>query len=240
MIETAISYGFNDHPYFEDENRYHTKNIPQSIQLAVWQYEIWKNNMDHIVNQIYLNSVSIKAVHLPLNTLITPFQDIADLMGVAISTLLCNKFIIHPNKGIEEFIDKFVEWSETATIYIENFRYKKKKVLRNPIEIINKCVELNSDKVKMCLDTSHAEGVWFDNCIMPTILKYTGVIHLSNRVGKKSHLPFNMQNGDLNLVGFVNELKKKYKWEGLIVLEYLPHYHYKLDSNLKYLNRLVQ
>ncbi len=239
MIETAISYGFSD-PYFEEQDRYHSETIPKSIQLAIWKYEIWEKNMDEIVKQIYLNAISIKAAHLPLDTLRQPFENIAKMMGIINSTLLCNKFIVHPNPGIGEFVTKFLDWNETNILYIENFRYRKKKELRNPIEIINKCVETGSDKIKACFDTSHAEAVWFDNCILPTLLKHIGVIHLSNRIGKKSHLPFNLQNGDLNLVGFVNRLKKQYKWDGLIVLEYLKDYQHKLNSNLEYLKRLVK
>jgi len=234
MIETAISYGFSE------ENRYKIKDIPQSIQLSIWKYDIWKENMDKIIEKIYLNSVSVKTVHLPLDTLKRPFKDIFDLMGILHSTILCNKFIIHPNKGILEFIEEFVNWSETVTLCIENFQYRKKKTLRNPIEIITKCVETGSDKIKMCFDTSHVEAIWFDGSIMTSLLKHIKVIHLSNRIGKQSHLPFNIQNGDLNLVGFVHELKKRYKWEGLIVLEYLQDYQYKLNKNLEYLKRLVE
>ena len=239
MIETAISYGFND-PYYEEENRYHTNKIPQRIQLSIWKYDIWKRNMDEIVNTIYHNAISIKAVHLPLDTMTQRFKDIAEMMGIMNSTLLCDKFVVHPNKGIDAFLHKFSGWSESINLYIENFNYRKKKPLRNPIEIIEKIKDMGNDRIKMCFDTSHAEDAWFNHYILSSLLKHTGIIHLSNRIGRQSHLPFNIQNGDINLVSLVNQLKRRYKWEGLIVLEYLQDYHYKLHNNLKYLEKLVQ
>ena len=92
----------------------------------------------------------------------------------------------------------------------------------------------------MCLDTSHTEDIWFDHRIMSYLLKYTSVIHLSNRAQRAQHLPFNSEKGDLQLVGFVRELKYKYNWSGDIVLEYMPEYQDKLIKNLMYLRRLIQ
>jgi hypothetical protein len=93
----------------------------------------------------------------------------------------------------------------------------------------------------MTIDTSHIEDVWFDHRIMDYLLKFTKVIHLSNRAkGLGSHLPFNHTDGEINLISFVKELKYRYKWSGTIVLEYMPDYHTKLIKNCKYVEKLLE
>ena len=93
----------------------------------------------------------------------------------------------------------------------------------------------------MTIDTCHIEDVWFDPKIMSFLLKHTKVIHLSNRAkGLGSHLPFNDQRGELNLVSFVKELKRRYEWSGTIVLEYMPEYSHKLFRNYHYVKQLIE
>jgi hypothetical protein len=234
MIKTSISYGFGP------DNRYKLKTIPVDIQLAIYKYQLWEDHRDDIMNQLYQNNIRVNAIHLPLDSMRQPAEKILDLIGVTESNLFCKKFVIHPNKGIGVFIQSFLNTSIDAQLCVENFQHRKKKEFRNILYIIEKCIKYNTDRVKVCLDTSHTEEHWFHPHIMPYILKYVSVIHLSNRKrGQGSHLPFNMQNGDLNLVGFVKELKKRYRWKGDIVLEYMPEYHHKLYRNYDYLTRLI-
>ena len=232
MINVSISYGFGK------DNRYNDERIPKSIQLALYKYHLWDEQKDDIVNAIYQNNISVKAVHLPLDTMKRQFGEILELIKILHSTVLCNKFVIHPNKGIHAFIQQFLNTGIDAQLCIENFQHRKKKEFRNPLYIIEKCIQYGTPRLRVCLDTSHTEGHWFHPHIMPYILNYTSIIHLSNRKkGKGSHIPFNMQDGDLNLVGFVKELKKRYHWKGDIVLEYMPEYRYKLHKNQEYLMR---
>ena len=233
MINVSISYGFGP------DNRYKLKNIPVAIQLALYKYELWEKYADDIVNEIYQNNVKVNAIHLPLDTMRQPVHKILDMMKILSSTILCEKFIFHPNKGAEFFIQSFLSSGMNAILCIENFPHRKKKALRNPLYIIERCMQDNTHRLKLCFDTSHAEETWFHPHILPYILKYTSVIHLSNRKGKSQHLPFNMQNADLNLVGFVKELKRRFQWKGDIVLEYMPQYHHKLHRNCDYLTRLI-
>jgi len=123
----------------------------------------------------------------------------------------------------------------------------KKKVFRSPLEIISACQLYNtqlynahSNALWMTLDTSHIEDVWFDHKIMAYLLKFTKVIHLSNRAkGIGSHLPFNYSKGELNLVSFVRDLKYKYNWSGDIILEYMEEYSTKLIKNCNYVKKLL-
>jgi len=235
MIKTSISYGFGK------DNRYKLDRIPVDIQLAVYKYALWEENADEIVNSLYQNSIRVNAIHLPLDALKQPIDKILDLIRIGESTLFCKKFIIHPNKGIAFFIQSFLATSIDATLCVENFQHRTKKEFRNILYIIENCIQHNTPRLKVCLDTSHTEDLWFHPHIMQYILKYVSVIHLSNRKkGKGSHLPFNMPDGDLNLVGFVKELTNRYHWKGDIVLEYMPEYHDKLFKNHGYLTRLVE
>jgi hypothetical protein len=93
----------------------------------------------------------------------------------------------------------------------------------------------------MCIDTSHIEETWFDYKIMYKLLQFTSVIHLSNRAkGVGQHMPFNSEKGELNLVGFVRDLKHRYNWNGKIILEYMAEYQDKIEKNANYVKRLVE
>jgi len=152
----------------------------------------------------------------------------------------CHKYVIHPNKGIENFINLYKNSGVAAQLCIENFQYRKKKEFRTPLQIIDACLRYG-DQFKMTFDTSHSEKIWFDHKIMPYLLKYTSVIHLSNRApGIGSHMPFNSPKGELNLVGFVRDLKYRYNWHGDIILEYMSEYQDKLRKNYHYLKRLLE
>lgn len=233
MIQTSISYGFGE------DNRYKLKYIPVDIQLAVYKYKIWEDSKDEIVNTLYQNSIKVNAIHLPLDSMKQSPEKMLKLIEITSSTLFCKKFIIHPNKGINFFIQKFLDTDLDVQLCVENFQHRKKKEYRNILYIIEKCIQFDTDRVKVCLDTSHTEDHWFNPQIMQFILKHVSVIHLSNRIGKGAHRPFNIQDGDLNLVGFVKELKHRYHWKGDIVLEYMPEYQEKLFKNHDYLKRLI-
>ena len=94
--------------------------------------------------------------------------------------------------------------------------------------------------LNMVIDTSHIEEIWMNHMIMPSLLKYTSVIHLSNKSKEfGQHLPFNHPKGVHNLVKFVRDLKYTYKWKGDLVLEYMPEYQHKLIKNRDYIERLL-
>jgi hypothetical protein len=236
-MKISVSYGFGE------ENRYNQSTIPKNIQLAIWKSEEFWDHKQYIEQQLKENKTSVNVVHLPLDTLKQNAYQIFKMIDFFTSEFKCKKYIIHPNKKIKEFIAFYQTTPRTSVLCIETFQWRKKKQLRTPLEIIDYMGWINHPYedpiVKMTIDTSHIEEVWFDHKIMPYLLKYTSVIHLSNRIGRKSHLPFNVSGGDLNLVGFVLDLKNKYHWDGDIVLEYMPEYRSKLYKNCIYVNRLL-
>ena len=244
MIEVSVSYGFSG------DNRYHEPGpIPKKIQLALYKYEHYIEIKEKIFKEISQDHIHVKAVHMPLDFLRHEPSLMFDMIKEIRDEVGAFKFIVHPNKGIRKFLSLFlVEDIWDVQLCIENFQWRKKKELRNPLKIIEymwhmKLSDILSntpgDLFAMCLDTSHIDDVWFDYQMLSHLLPYTSVIHLSNRQGRNQHLPFNISNGDLNLIAFVKNLKKLHNWSGDIVLEYMPEYRHKLISNCKYIERLL-
>ena len=237
VINIAISYGFGE------DNRYALDNIPPKIQLAIYKYDLFMGMKEEIDRAISRKHTHIKVVHLPLDTLRRNFSDINNLIDFCYNKFGCWKYVVHPNKGIEPFVYEFLnKWeSEGLILCLETFPYRTKKAIRSPLNIIEWCIKY-PPFLKMVIDTSHIEEVWMDYMIMRSLLKYTSVIHLSNqsrdkKIGK--HLPFNHSEGMFNLVGFVRDLKYRYKWEGDLVLEYMPEHKHKLIKNRDYIERLL-
>ena len=239
MIEVAISYGFGS------DNRYNdTGALPKRIQLALYKYELYQQQKTEIFKTVKENHTHVPIAHMPLDFLRQPPHLMIDMIKEIHNELGTFKFIVHPNKGIRHFLTYFVEtFNQDVQLCIENFPWKKKKELRSPLYMIEYLFYLNQiydfSNIYLCLDTSHTDVIWFEYQLMGFILPYVSVIHLSNREGRKQHLPFNTGKGDLNLVGFVKDLPRRYNWEGDIVLEYLPDYRHKLTQNARYIQRLL-
>jgi len=234
MINVSISYGFGD------DNRYHSENIPESIQLALYKYENYVKYRDTIFGSLEENNTNVRVTHLPLDTLKLPEENICKMINQIFEKTGCVKYVVHPNNGMSYFVDQFFQRCHSqTTLCIETFGWRSNKNLRSPLEIIEFMYN-HQPSLRMTVDTSHIEELWFDTKIMPFLLRHTSVIHLSNRAkGYGQHLPFTSPHGNLNLVKFVKDLKYRYKWEGDIVLEYMPEHRHKLYKNAKYLKTLV-
>ena len=234
MINVSISYGFGK------ENRYNLESIPQSIQLALHKYEKYVTFRDEIYRNIEENNINVVAVHMPLDILKIPFKNAADMIDDLYNNSKCKRFVIHPNKGIGEFLSSMDTVNRNVHWCIETFGWKSNKVLRTPLNIIEFIIATRGN-YSMVLDTSHVDEVWFDHRVLPFLLDYTSIIHLSNRAkGVGQHLPFNDQRGSLNLVLFVKELKRRYHWNGDIVLEYMEDYKHKLHKNSEFILELLK
>ena len=232
MINVAVSWRPSR------DNSYSLKDVPVDIQLALYKYEVYDNNKELILKEIEENPFKVRVVHLPLDTLKFSFNKANELMDEIFKRCGCTNYVIHPNKDIEKFL-KYMQAKSPQIACVETFAWRKKKVFRSPLEIIEACHKWRN--TWMTIDTSHIEDTWFDYKIMYHLLKYTKVIHLSNRAkGLGSHLPFNHPEGELKLVAFVRDLKFRYNWNGIIVLEYMKEYSDKLIKNCMYIKRLLQ
>ena len=234
MIDVCISYGFGE------GNRFQQEIIPDKIQLATYKYGIFMELKDDALKAFEKHGTNVKVIHLPLDTLSRTIHELDELIYFCAFEIGCHTFVVHPNKNILQFVDHFIKsWGYENQLLIETFGWRSKKQLRSPIEILEFCTHCGP-VVKMVIDTSHIEELWFNHKIMPTLLRYTPVIHLSNRAkGHGQHMPFNSQDGELKLVGFVRDLKYRYNWNGNIVLEYMPEHKHKLMKNKKYIERLL-
>ena len=236
MINVSISYGFGE------GNRYALDRIPQKIQLALYKYDLFMEMKEDISKAISRTHTHVKVVHLPLDTLRRSFSEIIELMNFCFNEFGCMKYVVHPKKRIEDFIYSFLLCeTEGIQLLLETFPFRNKKAIRTPIDIMEWCIHYPS-ALQMVIDTSHIEEIWMNYMIMGTLLKHTSVIHLSNQSREKAigkHLPFNHPKGIFNLVGFVRDLKYRYKWEGDLVLEYMPEHKHRLIKNRDYIERLL-
>jgi len=236
VINVSISYGFGE------GNRYALDRIPQKIQLALYKYDLFMEMKEDISKAISRTHTHVKVVHLPLDTLRRSFSEIIELMNFCFNEFGCMKYVVHPNKRIEAFIYSFLQWeTEGIQLLLETFPFRNKKAIRTPIDIMEWCIHY-PESLQMVIDTSHIEELWMSYMVMPSLLKHTSVIHLSNQSKEKAigkHLPFNDPRGMFNLVGFVRDLKYRYKWEGDLVLEYMPEHKHRLIKNRDYIERLL-
>jgi hypothetical protein len=235
MITTSISYGFGN----SDLNI--IDNIKYPIQLGLYKYEEWLKIKDDLIKKLKEKKIDIRVVHLPIDCLRYSINEILDMVDLFIIEFGCSKFVIHPNKGIEKFLKEQANKtiSSMMEMCVENFPYKSKKSLRSPLNIHDLCNIYPN--VKMTFDTSHSDDIWFDYKTFGYLIDKISVIHLSNRIKEKNmiHTYFNIVDGDINLVGFVKDLKKRYNWSGDIVLEYMSQYKDHCERNIKYVERLV-
>ena len=214
------------------------KKVSLPIQLSVFKLEIYKELKKKAIKIIKDNKIQVNVVHLPVDLLSQEPESTIEMMDLLNNELFCEKFVVHPNRGIVQFLHYFINKKSDYQLCIENFPWKRRKELRSPLVIHDICK--TSDNLKIAFDTSHAEEVWFDHKVFKYLVDKISVIHLSNRTGKKQHQPFNVTNGDLQLESFVKQLKKIFNWNGDIVLEYMPEYSSYLYRNLDYLQRLIR
>lgn len=235
MIISSISYGFGNSDL---EN---ISKIKHPAQVGMYKFEDWFRIKNDLIKKLKEHNVNVRVVHLPIDSLKYTTKEILDLAEEFMNECKCKKYVIHPNKGIEKFLEEQSRKtiSSMIEICVENFPYKSRKQLRSPLNIYEYCRKF--DNVRMTFDTSHADEVWFDYKIFAYFMNKISVIHLSNRRKSKKqiHTNFNMENADLNLVGFVKDLKKRYNWSGDIVLEYRNGFKQHLEKNIEYLKKLV-
>jgi len=243
MIKVGVGVGIKDQAGLDYALEYAKHGL--GLQLSFFQPNTWYAHFRKSLKAFEEAKLTDKilAIHLPTRT-----PDFVEVEKGFAHTLagdlaLLDKdvlLVIHPNVRIKDaLVTLTYELGVRQTICIENFQARKKKELRTPLEISEYCIE-HKDLFAMCFDTTHAEDYWYEYPIMDYILRRTKIIHLSNRKQKEQHIAFNDVNGDLNLVGFVNDLIPRYKWkDGVIILEYMWEYKHKFWKNAEYIQRLL-
>lgn len=230
-IKLAISYGIRD------ESIDWIKDIRAPIQLGVFHSSVFNDFRLAASEELRKNKIEVVVVHLPIDCArLTPYE-IFEIMDYYKDQHGVMKFVIHPNQGIEKFVNDFAIRTPIYELCIENFQWRRKKPLRTPLNIHDMC--RLADNIKMAFDTSHAEDIWFDKKIFSYFIDKVSIIHLSNRTGKIKHKPFNCMDGDINLVAFVRDLRREYDWSGVLVLEYSKDYRHKLYENIAYLEKIL-
>lgn len=227
------------------------------------QIEFYKKNdfdfarKSHLAQKLKEWNVKIISAHLPVDLdfknlneiqdhIIATYQEFLENNNAAMSFFQDNNIIntaltLHPKYKVDLDYSSFSIMLENLpaniTIALENFPYKRKKTLRTPLDIVEICAKYNH--FSMTLDLAHLQyhNLWLDDRILSHLLKYTSIIHLSNRSGGKTHIP--IKEGDINIERFLNNLKIN-KWNGDIFLEYRINYKDKLLKDLEWVKEFLK
>lgn len=118
---------------------------------------------------------------------------------------------VHPNHFGKELAA--YDW-----IYPENFRYKKRKKLLTPLDILKTCGRIT-------LDTSHLEQEWFKSeQLFRFLLMSADILHLSQRENNSTsseHKP--IYSPGMVPTGFILKTLRQFNVKE-IVIEYMPEY----------------
>lgn len=229
MIKFGIRQSFDRIEQIED--RYASLSMPVEVALPYyWDiYEPVRGHLEEIAEKIksYGTEVlSIHAVQAPITderfrTWGKEIADFAKILGVKTITL-------HPNninrddeaqKEARKNLKYFARlYSGEIVFCIETFEGKRRVFTPDETVTFN---------LPMTLDTSHirdSEKIWSllkgykDNILN---------VHLSAREGSKQHLP--IDNFCKEVVRYLIESK----WNGNVILEYLPEFHERMLTDLE-------
>lgn len=234
MIKFGIRQSFNRIEQVEE--RYSNLNVPVEIALPYyWDiYEPVRRHLAEIAGKIksYQTKVlSLHAVQAPITdekfrTWGKEVADFAKMLGIKTITLHPNN--VNKDKVVQENVLKnlkyFADLYKNEIIFcIETFEGKRR--VFTPDETV-------SFNLPMTLDTAHIR----DNKKIWDILKdYKENIinvHLSAKDENKQHLPID---------SFCKEVVSyliKNKWDGNVILEYLPEFHGQMLTDLESLKAI--
>jgi len=119
------------------------------------------------------NNITMESVHLPTKDMNT------DLVHEIMCLFNVEKATIHAHDNVLEMLMGELSWK----VCLENFPYKSNRKYRTPIDIIYEVGK--NKKLGMTLDICHAESFWMEPIILSSLLKYTDILHLSNKLWDK-------------------------------------------------------
>ena len=228
MIKFGIRQSFDRIEQIEE--RYSKIKVPVEVALPYyWDiYEPIRRHLAKIVEKIKSYGTEVLSVHA-VQTPITDekfkiwgkeIADFAKALGVRTVTLHPNN--VNKDKRVQEKalrnLEYFTSLYNSEIIFcIETFQGKRR--VFTPDETV-------SFNLPMTLDTSHIrddEKIWS----LLKVYKHNILnVHLSAREGSRQHLPID---------DFCREIVKyliENKWEGNVILEYLPEFHGQMLSDL--------
>lgn len=207
---------------------------------------------NHLKSKLKEWKINVISAHLPVDLDFRNLDEIYRYINIAHLELIdvenSGPFTLHPkykvtlnyrklNCFLELMASIFAYNSNLFSIAIETFPYKRKKNPRSPLDIVEICTKY--ERFWMTLDLAHLQyhNLWLDERILPHLLRYTEVIHLSNRSRNKTHTP--IREGEIDIEKFLNNLKTN-NWNGNIFLEYGINYKNKLLEDLKWVKSFLE
>lgn len=234
MIKFGIRQSFNKIEQVEE--RYSNIKVPVEVALPYyWDiYEPIRVHLTEIADKIRSYRTEVLSVHA-VQSYITDEnfliwgKEIADF-AKAINT---TNITLHPNnvkkgKSAQEYAIRNLKYfadlyKDEIVFCIETFKGSRR--VFTPDEIVN-------FNLPMTLDTSHIH----DDKKIWGLLKDYGEniknVHLSAKDGNKQHLPID------NFCKEVVIYLMKNKWNGNVILEYLPEFHNRLLTDLEFLQTI--
>ncbi len=229
MVKFGIRQSFDRIEQVEE--RYSNPNVPVEVALPYyWNiYEPVREHLPEIARKIkssHVEVLSIHAVQAPITD--EKFKvwgkeiaDFAKMLGVKTITLHpnnINKDKIVQEKALEN-LKYFTDLYKNEIIFcIETFEGKRR--VFTPDEIV-------SFNLPMTIDTAHIKD---DKKIWELLKDYKENIknvHLSAKEGNRQHLP--IDSFCKEVISFLIEDK----WNGNVILEYLPEFHGRILTDLE-------
>lgn len=196
----------------------------KKVQLSLpKKRDIYRLNNKKIRNKLNDNNIDVKLAHGPE---IDIFEKdfIANLAWIR-GNFSIDTITIHPKKGsYGSAIDLLKEKEDKLKEISTDIAYENIDSDKSWFKYIE-CLPFDDlSNIKATLDISHLDPNSDIEKIIGELGKNLKVIHLSNIQKNKKHLPIDL--GEYNLYPILNLLKDK-KFDGYLVLEYLPEYKEK-------------
>jgi sugar phosphate isomerase/epimerase len=215
------------------------------VEVAFYRPEPFRSiKIEGVVRPFQDLALKADSVHMAHERITEPYDFLHTLKRTMELTLKldCNKIVVHPSKArlsaVREFIDAEVTpLLEESKINLcwETFE-SKRRVFSGIDEIAEFCK--SNEWHSACYDFSHIfkeqEEVIAE---IEDYINYIKIFHLSNRWGRKQHLPV-FSKGDLNFAEILDVLKEM-GYNGSLVLEYLPEYHDQLLKDALKIQKFV-
>ncbi|MCS7193215.1 MAG: sugar phosphate isomerase/epimerase [Candidatus Kryptonium sp.] len=236
-MKFGIRQSFDTFDQFEERFRKTRVPIELALPYQMGNYNRIRNRLPELANLLREWGTKVLSVHAPQGKLTDPdFPKWAMEVGWFAALIGVKEITLHPSRCPNEA--ERLMWQEEivhilkqlqavceVTFALETFEGKKR--LFTPYDIIHY-------GLPMVLDVAHIHN---HSDVMSIIEQYHAsivTVHLSAKGEEKHHLPI-----DEECLEVVEKLQE-YRWEGNIILEYLPEYHNRLEEDLNLLREMFE